>query len=526
MTSTYPKRLIEVDLPIRAISSHAHRESFVRHGHINTLHLWWARRPLPACRAVLCATLWPDPFDVHCPQAFRDAAAEVICRFAETVRTNKQVAELSAAHWSRWRTTDATRLRPSEPTAWLDLRHALLDFISDFSNWSSSSVPAFLGAARELTQAAHVSLGGVEGTHPLVVDPFAGGGAIPLEALRVGADVFASDLNPIPVLLNKLVLEYLPKYGHRLAEEVRRQGALLRAHAERDLAGVYPVDPDGATPIAYLWARTVRCEGPACGALVPLLTTLWIAKRKTRQLVLELILDRDSKSVSFRVVKTADPRKVGQGTVRGGAATCPFCAFTTPSPRVRSQLAERHGGAADAQLLAVVLARPGQAGRSYRAPTREDIAAVRVAERTLEELVRTDVGSISFVPNEPISPERPSPNARGLSAVTRMGMRTFGDLYTPRQALTLATIARLVRETKNEILDDANDGLGVAVQLCLALALDRVSEMCSSLARWNSSPKMETLVGTFARQALPIVWDFPEQVPLRNVAGSWDGAID
>ena len=145
------------------------------------------------------------------------------------------------------------------------LRFALLDFIADFANWDNSTVPAYLETSRALTQAAHEALGGEPGTRPLVVDPFAGGGSIPLEALRVGADAFASDLNPVAVLLNKVVLEYIPKYGQRLADEVRKWGQWIKEQAEKELAEFYPKDPDGATPIAYLWARTIRCEGPGCG---------------------------------------------------------------------------------------------------------------------------------------------------------------------------------------------------------------------------------------------------------------------
>ena len=160
-----------------------------------------------------------------------------------------------------------------------ELRKALLDFIADFSNWDNSTVSEYLETSRALTQAAHEALGGEPGTRPLVVDPFAGGGSIPLEALRVGADAFASDLNPVAVLLNKVVLEYIPKYGHRLADEVRKWGDWIKKEAEKELAEFYPKDPDGATPIAYLWARTIRCEGPGCGTEVPLMRSLWLSKK-------------------------------------------------------------------------------------------------------------------------------------------------------------------------------------------------------------------------------------------------------
>src|SRR6202034_2076508 len=265
MMTTYSKRLIEVDLPIKRISAHARREKSIRHGHISTLHIWWARRPLAACRAVICAALWPDPVDPLCPQEFRDRAAQIITEFAKNAaRKNELAKNCESDTWARW-------LCLAKPENQLDtsveshlniLRVALLDFIADFANWDNSTVSDYLEPSRALTLAAHQALGGAAGTRPLVVDPFAGGGSIPLEALRVGADAFASDLNPVPVLINKVVLEYIPKYGQRLADEVRKWGEWIKREAEKELAEFYPKDPDGSTPIAYLWARTIQCEGP------------------------------------------------------------------------------------------------------------------------------------------------------------------------------------------------------------------------------------------------------------------------
>src|SRR5690349_3427212 len=210
MTTLLPRRLIEVDLPIKRISAHARREKSIRHGHISTLHIWWARRPLAACRAVICAALWPDPIDENCPQTFRDKAAELITNFAVKATAKRSLADsCSQESLVRWMTLakPETRLDATNPAHLNALRFALLDFIADFANWDNSTVKEYLETSRALTQIAHEALGGTPGTRPLVVDPFCGGGSIPLEALRVGADAFASDLNPIPVLLNKVVLE-------------------------------------------------------------------------------------------------------------------------------------------------------------------------------------------------------------------------------------------------------------------------------------------------------------------------------
>ena len=202
----YPKRLIEVDLPIARISAHARREKSIRHGHISTLHIWWARRPLAACRAVICAALWPDPADAICPPRFRQDAFRILSDL------RKRVSEGGISPDQRDAVAPVSRIsEPRDGADLVGLRKALLDFIAEFANWDFSTNKFFLETSRALTQSAHESLGGEPGTRPLVVDPFAGGGSIPLEALRVGADAFASDLNPIPVLLNKVVLEYIPK---------------------------------------------------------------------------------------------------------------------------------------------------------------------------------------------------------------------------------------------------------------------------------------------------------------------------
>src|SRR5579884_2450819 len=183
----YPKRLIEVDLPIKLISEHARREKSIRHGHVSTLHIWWARRPLAACRAVLCAALWPDPADENCPPAFRVAAAKILCEFAEKVRNDITLAELCGPHFKYWQRVNPAILKADWQFCPV-MRYYLLDFIADFAEGEASTNPVFLETARALTKAAYESLSVISGTRPLVVDPFSGGGAIPLEALRIGGD--------------------------------------------------------------------------------------------------------------------------------------------------------------------------------------------------------------------------------------------------------------------------------------------------------------------------------------------------
>jgi putative DNA methylase len=194
----YPKRLIEVDLPIKRISEHARREKDMRRGHVPLLYVWPATRPPAACRAIICASLWPDPADPLCPQRFRDDACRLVNDFARKAATDKELAEhCSEEVWAKWQALARNGgLDAKNEDHWNILRNALLDFIADFANWDNSTIPEYLTTSRALTQSAHEALGGAPGTRPLVADPFAGGGAIPLEALRVGADAFASDLNP------------------------------------------------------------------------------------------------------------------------------------------------------------------------------------------------------------------------------------------------------------------------------------------------------------------------------------------
>ena len=266
------KRLAEVDFPIAVVSRRAAREKSIRHGHPSTLHLWCARRPLASSRAVLLALLLPDPCDPHCPAAFKPQATEILT---------------------------AVRQRPENDA---ELRTALLWFIGAFANWDMSAHQTYLQVGRNLVQAAY----GEEA--PLVVDPFAGGGSIPLEGIRLGCEVFASDLNPVACLILKVMLEDIPRQGPTLADELRRVGAEIKAAAQKTLASLYPPDPDGATPIAYLWARTVRCEAPNCGAEIPLMRSFWLCKKATRKRALRCQVQRPAGETPHVVFEVFEPQ--------------------------------------------------------------------------------------------------------------------------------------------------------------------------------------------------------------------------
>ena len=258
------KRLAEVEFPISEVSRQAAREKSIRKGHPSTLHLWWARRPLASSRAVLMALLMPDPCDPYCPKEFKGKARELLL---------------------------GMRGRPSgwDSTIQSDegLRQVILKFIADFANWDNAVREEYLNASRGLVKVAHPE------ETPLVVDPFAGGGSIPLEALRLGCETFASDLNPVACLFLKVMFEDIPRHGANLAEELRRAGAEIKTQAETELADLYPMDPDGSTPIAYLWARTVICEAPNCGAEIPLMRSMWLCRKPKRKWALRPTVVRE-----------------------------------------------------------------------------------------------------------------------------------------------------------------------------------------------------------------------------------------
>ena len=486
------KRLAEVDFPIAVVSKHAAREKSIRHGHPSTLHLWWARRPLAACRAMLLGLLLPDPCDPYCPEAF------------------KATARLALQELLGVREGDA------------GLRRALMTFMGDTANWDVAHHPRWMGVARELVRAAH----GDE--LPLVVDPFAGGGAIPLEALRLGCDTFASDLNPVACLILKTMLEEIPRYGHELAIELRRVGAEVKQAAEQELAAFYPSDPNGATPIAYLWARTVRCEAPDCGAEIPLARSFWLCKKGNRRRALRYTVVRSTDApphVDFELFEPQRDSDVPPGTVTRAKAMCLCCGTVLPPERVRAQLTAQHGGAdvlfdnhgkrnGGAWLLAVVLLKPGEQGRHYRLPVERDYVAVYKAMQWLGGMTPVILPEgLPPVPNEPTPAGGGSGAGRAFS-VQKYGMMTFGDLCTARQKLALVTLVKKLTGSDTPPY----------VAPVVALAIGRCAEQTSSLVRWRTT--VEAVAGTFGRQALPMMWDFTEIIPTGNDASNFAAAVE
>jgi putative DNA methylase len=481
------KRLAEVDFPIAVVSKHAAREKSIRHGHPSTLHLWWARRPLASCRAMLLALLLPNPCDEHCPADFKERAREILRPIPGRVGS-----------------TD------------LELREALLRFVGDFADWDHSASPTFLEAGRSLVKAAHPE------ERPLVVDPFAGGGSIPLEALRLDCDAFASDLNPVACLILKTMLEDVPRDGTGLADELRWVGADIKKGAERGLARLYPPDTDGARPIAYLWARTVRCEAPNCGGEIPLVRSFWLCSRAGRPRALRYRVARNGRTpphLAFEVFTPKSELEVPHGTVTRARATCPCCGTTLAPDRVRWQLRAQQGGAdvifdeageraGGAIMLAVVTLRSNVAGREYRSATERDYAAVRDAVSALQALTSAR-NNERLIPDEAIDEWHHDVNRMPI-----YGMGQWGNIFTVRQRVLLAYLTTLIRDfpTSNSI------------QRLLALGLGRTCDQSSSLVRWLQT--IEAIASSFGRQALPITWDFCESCPLGDASANFQAALE
>lgn len=527
------KKLIEVSIPLEAINAASAREKSIRHGHPSTLHLWWARRPLAACRAVLFAQLvddpsaWPDRFPTEeAQEAERKRLHRVIEAMVPWEASNNE-AILNAARWEIARSV-AWGLG-EEPPAREDGR-AILDYLQ--------------------TKA------------PPVYDPFSGGGSIPLEAQRLGLRAYGSDLNPVAVLIGKALVEIPPKFAGRppvnpkaraeavhgalrawkgaqgLAEDVRYYGQWMREEAERRIGHLYPKAtlPDGsqATVIAWLWARTVRSPDPAAkGAMVPLVSSFLLSTKEGKKAWVEPVIDPAAQDgyrfeVRTGTLSKADEKQLGEGTK---SARATFRCVLTGANLSGSYIdAEAQAGRMSARLMAVVA--EGQRSRTYLSPAaiHED-AAAEAARHVAEHGDDMDL---------------PRQECRGTFASNAQGRRycfkTFSDYFTPRQLVALTTFSDLVAEAREKVLADVRaaglpadptllheGGNGAAayadaLATYLAFALSKIANIGSSIASWMSD--RGAFRETFARQAIPMVWDFAESNPLADVGGSFSTAID
>lgn len=485
-----PTKLIEVALPLDAINAAAIREKepFTRN-HPRSMHVWWARRPLVACRAVLFASLVDDP------------SSDLTLSEAEVVAK----------------------------------RQELFTLIEDLVKWENSNNPAVLARARA---AIMESTGG---NPPPVLDPFCGGGSIPLEAHRLGLEAHGSDLNPVAVLITKALIEIPPKFAGQapvnpdarrsigggsnwpgatgLAADVRHYGAWMQDEAQRRIGHLYPkakLPPEQgggeATVIAWIWARTVRCPNPACGAEMPLVSSFWLSTKTGKKAWIEPVVDHAGKSVQFEV-RTGLGQPPAETVTRQGAR-CIVCESPVSFSFLRD---EGKVGRMGQRLMAVVA--EGQRRRTYLAPSEqlEHVAASAVSKWKPE-------GSISHWP--------------GRTNVVEYGMTTFADLFTPRQLVALTTFSDLVGEARERARQDAlatgspDDGRPLhdcgtgatayadAVASYLSMAISRWSDLSNSIASWNNSN--ENVRALFSRQAIPMVWDFVELSPFSSLGSPSD----
>lgn len=466
----YKKKLIEVALPLDAINAESAREKSIRHGHPSTLHLWWARRPLAAVRAVIWASLVDDP----------------------------------SAHPEQFPTEKAQEKE----------RRRLFRILEELVKWENSN------DKRVLDDAKAEILKSTDGNPPPLLDPFAGGGAIPLEAQRLGLEAHAHDLNPVAVMINKAMIEIPPKFAGQppvnpeaqrnklteddwsgtrgLAEDVRYYGEWMKRKAFEKIGHLYPKvkDADGKehTVIAWLWARTVKCPNPACGCEMPLVRSFALSKKKNAEVYITPIINDGHISYAIK------PGKQDEGTVNRRGAKCICCGAAVGFPYIRDEgRSERMGR----HLLALVA--EGQGGRMYLPADSEQII--------IADVERPEAYPDADLPNNPRDFKTPN-----------YGMTTFAELFTNRQLLALMTFSELVAEARAQVeADGGSVEYAQAVSVYLAFVVDKMTDYHSSVCSWHSS--RDLIRNTFGRQAIPMVWDYAEANPFCASSGSYDNML-
>lgn len=484
--SVQKRKLIEVALPLATINRESAREKSIRHGHPSTLHLWWARRPLAAARAVLFSQLVDDP----------------------------------SSHPDRF---------PTEEDVTTE-RKRLHDLIERMVAWENSTdEDLFRQAYQEI-------LNSTDGRPPPILDPFAGGGTIPLEAQRLGLETHASDLNPVAVLINKALIEIPPKFTGQapvnpearslsvrswpratgLAEDVRFYGQWIREEAEKRIGKNYPKVPLGdgtrATVIAWIWARTVTCPNPACQIAMPLARSWWLGRKKGKEAW--IVPSVENGRARFRIGRAPEspPDPDEDGTITRSGARCLGCGAAVNLKYIRS---EGKAGRMGADLMAVVA--QGKRTRIYLPPDDSQRDAAKV-DRPVD------------APSGPLGHD-----PRAITA-PNYGLLAFADLFTPRQAVSLSTFSNLVLEARertytaalaagmandNAMLNTTAAAYADAVATYLGFAISRMTNKSSTISSWDSSPKMEAVRSVFARQAIPMTWDFAESHPWGGSGGDF-----
>ena len=533
----YRKKLIEVALPLEAINAESAREKSIRHGHPSTLHLWWARRPLAACRAVLWASLvddpssWPERFPTEEAQKQeRQRLFDILARF-ETVtdkkgKTNRVVRGLVS--WNDINDVDARSEVAVLVAAQREIARCLAWAREEEAPEAPDEVRAYI----------------VEHAPP-AYDPFAGGGSIPLEAQRLGLEAHASDLNPVAVLINKALIEIPPKFkdmppvnpksrevfdvgqwrgAQGLAEDVRYYGQWMRDEAFKRIGHLYPQvelpeEKGGgkATVIAWLWARTVVCPNPACGCQMPLVKSFKLSTKKGKEAWVSPVVDRTSNPPRIVFDVKMQEGEVPEGTMGRKGAVCVVCEAPVPFDYIRA-----HGRAIGMKSCLMAIVAESESGRVYISSNQYHIETAKLAQ--------------------PIwKPEAELPNNTRDIRPQIYGLPTYGDLFTPRQLVTLTTLYDLVGDARQKAVQDITtastsagklllskkgtnaESYGNAIATYLAFAVDKMADYHSSLCSWHSG--RDTIRNTFGRQAIPMVWDFAEANPMSSSTGNLNGAV-
>jgi putative DNA methylase len=526
------KKLIEVALPLDAINKASAREKSIRHGHPSTLHLWWARRPLAAARAVIFAQMVDDP------SSYPDLFPTEKTQNKERQRLFKIIEEL--VKWEN--TTNEEVLQKARDEIWASWRRACAENVDH-------------PRAKELFNRERL---------PAFHDPFAGGGSLPLEAQRLGLEAYASDLNPVAVLINKAMIEIPPKFAGNppvnldsrrdkmlierewrgaqgLAEDVRHYGKWIRDEAKKRIGHLYPNievkaemvkgRPDlkpyvgrKLTVIAWLWARTVKSPNPAFRKVdVPLVSTFMLSTKKGKEAYVEPVVEDGGYRFTVKVGKPTDLEAAKKGTKlsRGANFRCLVSGTPMTAAYIRSKAQASSLGV---RLMAIVA--EGERGRVYLSPVAEHEAIARKAKPAWKPDLRV-----------------PTP-CHDVDRLPMYGMPTWGDAFTPRQLSALATFSDLVREACEQVKRDAvhgglrDDGKAIdaggtgatayaqAVGMYLTFALDKVADRGSSLGRWDPTPTQSGIINTFSRHALPMTWDFAEANPLGDASGNYRSGVD
>ena len=499
------RKLIEVDLPLDEINRESAREKSIRHGHPSTLHLWWARRPLAACRAVIFASLVDDPAD--CSDEFPTEDAQR----AERKRLHQIIKELV-----KWENSN-------NPNILAEARYEIARCVA-----RSHNEPAPDPTRPDLV------LDYLKRQAKPIYDPFCGGGSIPLEAQRLGLQAVGSDLNPVAALITKALIELPPQFANQppvnpdaspmgltigkgknaeqvpwrgaagLADDVRYYGSKMREMAEQQIGHLYPKAqlPDGkeATVVAWLWARTVPCPNPACGIAMPLLTTFQASKKPGNEHWMEPNVDRYSKTVSFTMKAGAPSTGVDRTVTRNGAV-CIACQTPIKLSEVRKLAQEGQMG----EVMTGVVAE-GDRNRIFLSPTPADRLPAQNAQA-------------------PWKPQQRMPATAYLVSGRGYGITHWHQLFSERQLTTLTTFSDLIPKIRQLLKDEgASPEYAAAVITYLALGIGRTAAAHSKFAHWQNLGDFVAQV--FTMQAIPMVWDFAEANPFSNSTQNWTAQVN